>query len=178
MRTSKTCHSEDTQTTPKRELTDRQAILKGFSNIIREQGEKGVGTGADRLRRWTGRNPAPGGRISHIDGVEAPELVAGNSANAVAVANATAKRVSAPWHKIFIAFNPIPQALNRCKEIFRKFALPDMLGDGRITTLTPLRVAEETSTYGGYGIALSPTLNQFVVCKSQSSVLMFIRPFF
>jgi hypothetical protein len=46
-----------------------------------------------------------------------------------------------------------------------------MLGDGRITTLTPLRIADETSisSYGGYGIALSPTLKQFVVCKSQSS---------
>jgi hypothetical protein len=68
-------HSDDTQTTPKKKLTDRQAILKGFSNIICEQGEKGVGTGADRLRRWTERNPAPGGRISQIDGVEAPEIL-------------------------------------------------------------------------------------------------------
>jgi hypothetical protein len=47
VRTSKTCHSEDTQTAPKKEMTNRQAILKGFSNIIREQGEKGEGTGAD-----------------------------------------------------------------------------------------------------------------------------------
>jgi hypothetical protein len=62
--------------------------------------------------------------------------------------------------------------LKRRKEIFKKFALPDILGDGRITMLTPLRIAEEleTSTYG-YGIALSPTLNQFVVCKSHSSSL-------
>lgn len=76
-------------------LTNRQAILLGFSKIIREQGEKGAGTGANRLRRWTERNPAPGGRISGIDGVEAPEIVSGNSANAAAVADATAKRVSA-----------------------------------------------------------------------------------
>ena len=75
-------------------MTDRQAILKGFSNIIREQGEKGAGTGADRLRRWTERNPAPGGRISQIDGIDAPELASGNSANAVAAADATAKQVS------------------------------------------------------------------------------------
>jgi hypothetical protein len=86
---------DDTQTIPKKELTDRQAILKGFSNIIRKQGEKGAGTGADRLQRWTERNPAPGERINQIDGVEAPELAAGNSVNAAAVADATAKRVSA-----------------------------------------------------------------------------------
>jgi hypothetical protein len=73
-----------------------------------------------------------------------------------------------------IAFNPISQALKRRREIFKKFSLPDVLGDGRITMLTPLRIAEETSTYGGYGIALSPMLNQFVVCKSQSSSLIFI----
>jgi hypothetical protein len=72
-----------------------------------------------------------------------------------------------------IAFNPISQALKRRNGIFKKFALPDMLGDGRITTLTPLRIAEETSTFGGYGIALSPTLNQFVVCKSKPSSLIF-----
>ena len=96
VRTSKAFHSEDTQTTPspKKELTDRQAILKGFSNIIREQGEKGAGTGADQLRRWTERNPAPGGRISQIDGIDTPELASRNSANAVAAADATAKRVS------------------------------------------------------------------------------------
>ena len=75
-------------------MTDRQAILKGFSNIIREQGEKGAGTGADQLRRWTERNPALGGRISQIDGIDTPELASRNSANAVAAADATAKRVS------------------------------------------------------------------------------------
>ena len=106
VRTSKTSHSEYTETAPKKELTDRQAVLKGFSNIIREQGEKGAGTGADRLRRWTGRNPAPGGRMSQIDGVRAPELAAGNSANAVAVADATAKQVST--HKFFFLIGLIP----------------------------------------------------------------------
>jgi hypothetical protein len=70
-----------------------------------------------------------------------------------------------------MVFYPVLQALKRRIEIFKKFALPDMLSDGRITALTPLRIADEasTSSYGGYGIALSPTLNQFVVCKSQSS---------
>ena len=67
-----------------------------------------------------------------------------------------------------MVFYPVLQALKRRVEIFKKFALPDVLGDGRVTTLTPLQIADETSSssYGGYGIALSPTLNQFVVCKS------------
>lgn len=74
--------------------TNRQTILQGFSEIIREQGERGGSTGADRLRRWTERNPAPGGRTSEIDGVVVPELAAGNSASAAAVADANAKKVS------------------------------------------------------------------------------------
>ena len=119
VRTSKTFHSDsdDTQTAPKKELTNRQAILKGFSNIIHEQGEKGTGTGADRLRQWTGRNPAPGGGISQINGVEAPELVAGNSANALAVADATAKQVSAYKYVFLKALNPISQALKRQRNL-------------------------------------------------------------
>jgi hypothetical protein len=100
VRTSKKTHSKDfdsadeTAPTGKKELTDRQAILKGFYEIIREQGEKGIGTGADQLRRWTERNPAPGGRLGNIDGAKVQELAAGNSANAAAVADANAKRVS------------------------------------------------------------------------------------
>ena len=78
-----------------------------------------------------------------------------------------------------MVFYPVLQALKRRIEIFKKFALPDVLGDGCVTTLTPLQIADETSSssYGGYGIALSPTLNQFVVCKSQSSAfIIFIQP--
>lgn len=56
VRTSKTCRTEDTQTAPK-ELTNRQAILKGFSNIIREQGEKGAGTGSVVTTRLNSTDP-------------------------------------------------------------------------------------------------------------------------
>ena len=56
VRTSKINHSRNldatnvTIPTAEKELTDRRINLKGFSDIIREQGEKGIGTGADRLR--------------------------------------------------------------------------------------------------------------------------------
>lgn len=117
--------------------------------------------------------PAPGGRAGNISGVEAaPELAAANSVNAVAVAEANAKRVS--HHKMMVLtfhdLTSIFQALKRRLEVFKKFSLPDALGDGRITSMTPLCIAdEETSSYGGYGIEVSPTLKQFVVCKGQSS---------
>ena len=54
-----------------------------------------LSTSTGCLCRWTKRNPASGRKTSEIGGVEAPELVAGNSANAAAVADANAKRVSA-----------------------------------------------------------------------------------
>ena len=71
-----------------KELTERQKILKGFANIIREQGEKGIESGVGRALRWTQRNSVPGqqGETNMI-------MMAGNSANAAAVADATAKRV-------------------------------------------------------------------------------------
>jgi hypothetical protein len=90
IRTSK--KSSHTSTTPaEKDLTNRQVILQGFAEIIRERGEKGVGTGLERAARW--RNPAPGGRSGEIDGISAPTLAAGNSANAAAVADGNAKRV-------------------------------------------------------------------------------------
>ena len=124
VRTSKIGHLRDfddtavTAPTGKKELTDRQLILKGFSDIIREQGEKGIGTGADRLRRWTERNPAPGGRIGNVGGVEAPELAAGNSFNAVAVADANAKQVSGRNSMDISSFN---LNISGFKKTFRNF---------------------------------------------------------
>ena len=48
-----------------------------------------------RGRRWTdNRAPAPGGRGGFIDGVVAPEVSAGNAANATLAAVAVANRAS------------------------------------------------------------------------------------
>ncbi|KAF8880856.1 hypothetical protein BD779DRAFT_1612653 [Infundibulicybe gibba] len=71
-------------------LTHRQIVLKGFSDIIRERGEKGIGTGLERAFRW--RNPAPGGRGGEINDAATPTVTLGNSANAAAVADAAAKQ--------------------------------------------------------------------------------------
>lgn len=77
---------------PKKVLTQRQQILRGFAEIIRECGDKGVGTGLERSARW--RNPAPGGRGGQVNGVVASAPAAGNSANAAVAADAVAKKVS------------------------------------------------------------------------------------
>lgn len=93
IRTSKSAHSDlSSISTATKALSDRQKILRGFAEIIRERGEKGIGSGLERAARW--RNPAPGGRASDIDGAPAPHLAAGNSENAAAVAGAAAKKVS------------------------------------------------------------------------------------
>ncbi|KAF8905727.1 hypothetical protein CPB84DRAFT_1823080 [Gymnopilus junonius] len=147
VRTSKASRSDESSALPRKELTDRQKILHGFAEIIRARGEKGIGTGLDRAWHW--RNPAPGGRNSEIDGASAPDLAAGNAANAAATADSNAKK-----------------ALKHRIEVFKKHGLPDVLGEARVTSLTPLRVAGKTRL--GYGIAISPTLNQFVVCKVES----------
>ena len=76
-----------------KELTERQKLLREFSKIIHEQGDKGIGTGLARNARWMApRNPAPGGREGIVNGAGA-DTISGNSANAAAVASTAAKRV-------------------------------------------------------------------------------------
>lgn len=83
---------ETTNVPAPKPLSERQQILRGFAEIIRAQGEKGVGTGLDRAVRW--RNPAPGGREAEfVGGLSVPDVAGGNSANAVVVADAAAKKV-------------------------------------------------------------------------------------
>ncbi len=67
--------------------TERQRILKEFSSIIREAGERGVGSGLERMARWrmTGQDR------NAVNATTAP--LAGNAANAAEVAKGAAKQV-------------------------------------------------------------------------------------
>ena len=69
-------------------LTERQKILREFNNIIKRQEDQGVGTGLERKARW--QNGTTHEDVSAV----APGLAHGNSANAEAVAKATASKVS------------------------------------------------------------------------------------
>ncbi|KAG6819326.1 hypothetical protein H0H93_012927 [Arthromyces matolae] len=129
-----------------KELTDRQKLLRTTIDAIKESGEKGVGTGVERLLRWTSRQPAPGGRDGEIDGAVAPRLATGNAENAAVNAQANATRL-----------------LKRRMDIMKKHNLPDVLGNAQITPLRPLRVAEWSSG-AGYGLMLSAK-QQLVLCK-------------
>ena len=71
----------------------RMKILREMHSALKEsQDEAAAGTGLDRRLRW--RAPAPGGRNGLIEGVSAPALPAGSSANAAVSADAVAKAVS------------------------------------------------------------------------------------
>lgn len=70
----------------------RANIIREFHYALKEaQDEAAVGSGVERNVRW--RAPAPGGREGVIDGVRAPELAAGSSANAALSASVVARQV-------------------------------------------------------------------------------------
>ena len=59
------------------------------------QDDRSAGTGVERVARWVDKNrePAPGGRGGVINCDKAPDLLAGNEANAAVVATAAAREV-------------------------------------------------------------------------------------
>jgi hypothetical protein len=75
--------------------TQRQALLRKLNEVIKEQQERGVGTGVERGLRW--RNPAPGGRVGAVDGAVHPQAAPGNAANAVETATKLAGKVWMPF---------------------------------------------------------------------------------
>ena len=74
----------------KKPLSERQQIIRKFAEIIKQQDDRGIGTGLERSARWIskGSRSEKGTRKS-----EAIEKTSGNSANAAAVADATASSV-------------------------------------------------------------------------------------
>ena len=66
-------------------LTERQKLLRRFAEIIKQQGDKGIGTGLERSARW--RKITAG----ESDGLGEPT---GNAKNAAASAKAAATKVS------------------------------------------------------------------------------------
>ncbi|EEB89059.1 hypothetical protein MPER_12894 [Moniliophthora perniciosa FA553] len=69
----------------KKELSQRQKVLREFSQICKDQEQRGIGTGAERKLRWTA-------------GETTNATLSGNSANAAVVAAADGKKVSETRH--------------------------------------------------------------------------------
>lgn len=72
----------------------RRQIIREFHVVLKESQEQGESTGVNRNNRW--RAPAPGGRGGKINGVEAPTLENGNSANAAVAAGVATSAVRTP----------------------------------------------------------------------------------
>jgi hypothetical protein len=72
-------------------LTERQRVLQRFSKILKQQEEKGIGTGLERAARWARVNVST---VTSDVGVSG----SGNSANAAAVAKAVATKVRETLH--------------------------------------------------------------------------------
>ena len=66
-------------------LSERQRVLQRFSAILKQQEEKGVGTGLERAARWTRANMTTTSEVGSLSN--------GNSGNATAVAKAVATKV-------------------------------------------------------------------------------------
>lgn len=73
----------------------RLLLRTQMEHVLRsEQGNRGVGTGLERYKRWTWRAAARGGRDGLVKGVAAPALPAGSSANASVVATTNTHQVN------------------------------------------------------------------------------------
>ena len=70
-------------------LSERQQIIRKFAEIMKQQDDRGVGTGLERSARWISKGSAK----STSKQSELVEKASGNSANAAAVADATASSV-------------------------------------------------------------------------------------
>jgi hypothetical protein len=92
---SRTSGAQTTEHPPKASKTtgetQRQALLHRLNEVIKEQQERGVSTGAERGLQW--RNPAPGGRDGVLDGNPQSSAAAGNMANAIETAMKLASKV-------------------------------------------------------------------------------------
>ncbi|KAG7095522.1 hypothetical protein E1B28_006260 [Marasmius oreades] len=122
----------------KRELSQRQKIMRELELICSEQEVVGVGTGVERKLRWTARDPAPGGRNGVVDGEKANGPMAGNSANAALSATAVAKKKLAARKDVWAKkVAKLPKSLR--------------LGDAGVSPETPLTTSAKKGS--GYGYA-------------------------
>jgi hypothetical protein len=72
-------------------LTERQQVLREFAQIIKQQEDKGVGTGLERKFRWLSKEQNSVVEVDSESNMQAD--LSGNSANAAAAAKATASKV-------------------------------------------------------------------------------------
>ncbi|THH16946.1 hypothetical protein EW146_g3772 [Bondarzewia mesenterica] len=100
--------------------SERQALLRQYTEILHDREERGITTGNARSTRWT-RHPTRGGRDGQVDGQVADAPAPGNEANAAEVAGTNANETQ-----------------NRRAKIFRKHRLPAFVEAANIAPESPL----------------------------------------
>ena len=137
--------------------TERQELLRRFTEIIKQQGDRGIGTGLERSARWQ--------KVTNQ--TRSASSASGNAKNAAITAKAAATKVHIRFYGVCRSGLRLTyqQLLNRRKQIFKAYSLPDIFGDARITVTCPLQVGD---IVGGYGFALSSYDKlDLVVCKGE-----------
>ncbi|THH18184.1 hypothetical protein EW146_g2755 [Bondarzewia mesenterica] len=100
--------------------SERQALLRQYTEILHDCEERGITTGNACSTRWT-RHPARGGQDGQVDGQVADAPAPGNEANAAEVAGTNANETQ-----------------NRRAKIFRKHRLPAFIEAANIAPESPL----------------------------------------
>lgn len=158
-----------------KQLSLRQQLHQNTVNLIKKQGEVGIGSGIDRFLRW--QSTASGTNRTTIAGLVAPVPPTGNASNAAINAETIAKRV---WFHLLYIQRRLQlsyyrfQILGRRKNIFcTKYQLPDILAEARITNLTPLHADGNAASTFGFVVSSN---QQIMVCKGTrlSSQLMYL----
>ncbi|KAL0563690.1 hypothetical protein V5O48_018374, partial [Marasmius crinis-equi] len=116
----------------------RRRIISAFYEDFRTLQEQGVTTGEGRQTRWKGKGPevhAMGGGAGKSD-----RVLAGNTANAAAVATDAARKAASKRRAVFAKLLPNP-AQARCL---------DLVKDARVSAVSPI-------TLGSYGFVHTQT---------------------
>ena len=111
-------------------LSERQQIIRKFAEIIKQQDDRGVGTGLERSARWISKGSEKGTKQS-----KAVEKTSGNSANAAAVADATASsvRLHNLINKIVMIYLFLTRHLPNERESSKMLVYPRLFGTAELT---------------------------------------------
>ena len=71
-------------------LAERQELLRRFTEIIKQQGDRGIGTGLERSARWQ--------KVMTRTGETEASSPSGNAKNAAVTAKAAATKVRVVWY--------------------------------------------------------------------------------
>lgn len=124
-----------------KEVSLRRQLIHHFHEVLKQEQDHGLCTGSNRDIHW--HAPAPGGRDGQVDGVAAPALDNGNSANAASAAASATSKVNL-YAFIYLTFLIIyiVKVATRRRNAFVKSAVPciNNVAEARISAVRPLEI--------------------------------------